>query len=88
MLLSCNKHVNIYICNIVTETKESKMTGKTYRLKKEVADLALEKMINYITEKRAPITESEIINIAAMKGLETLKNDEIAELLKKQKRDK
>lgn len=48
------------------------MKAKTYRVRAELADIAAQKMINYITEKQEAISEAEIINIAIKRGLENL----------------
>ncbi len=58
--------------------------GKTYRVNKELSELAKKKMIEYITEEQEPITEAEIINAAIDKGIRELKNKEIRDYASKE----
>lgn len=54
---------------------------KTYRVNQELAELAAEKMIKYITEEQQVITEAQIINACIEKGLEDLTHEELKKFI-------
>lgn len=57
------------------------MKPKTYRVDAELAKLACEKMIEYITDNQEPVTEAQIVNASISKGLQALTDKEIKEYL-------
>lgn len=63
------------------------MGTKTYRVKKTLAEEAEKRVIKYIAEEKELITESEMICAAIEKGLKKITNEEIREIISKQKID-
>lgn len=63
------------------------MQTKTYRVKIKLAESAEKRVIEYIAEEKELVTESEMISVAIEKGLKDIKNDEIREMVRRQRNE-
>ena len=61
------------------------MKTKTYRVKVSLADEATKRATEYVAEERELITESEMIAAAIEKGLKEITDEEISEILNRER---
>lgn len=61
------------------------MKTKTYRIKTSLSDEAKRRATEYVAIKRELITESEMIGAAIEKGLKEITDEEITEILNRER---
>lgn len=59
------------------------MGTKTYRIEKELSDIASSKAIEYIGKNKEMITEAQVINASIKKGLEVITEQDIKNYVNK-----
>ena len=58
------------------------MGTKTYRIEKELSEIACDKAIEYIGKNKEMITESQVINASIKKGLEVITEEDIKKYIR------
>lgn len=61
------------------------MKTKTYRIKVSLSDEANKRATEYVAKERELITESEMIGAAIEKGLKDITDEEISEILNRER---
>ena len=59
------------------------MGTKTYRMDERLSEDAKNRAADFVAEKRELITEAQMIEAAAEKGLKEITNEEILEIIRK-----